>query len=90
MKHLLDSGLVIFKGDLNYRKLTGDAKWPTTTPFSEAIGPLHGKCALLSLRTCKADVVVGLEEGVAERLDGSADDKWRINGKYALISYDGP
>lgn len=48
-------------------------------------GPLHGKCALLSLRTCKADVVVGLEEGVAERLDASSDEserRWRINGKW--------
>ncbi|KAF8310776.1 DUF89-domain-containing protein [Clavulina sp. PMI_390] len=92
MKPLKESGLVIFKGDLNYRKLTADVKWPPTTPVPEALGPLSGTCSLLSLRTCKADVVVGLEPGTAERLDASEDDsvrKWRINGKYAVITYDG-
>ncbi|KDQ17073.1 hypothetical protein BOTBODRAFT_30461, partial [Botryobasidium botryosum FD-172 SS1] len=85
---LKESDLVIFKGDLNYRKLTGDVKWPTTTPFSTAIGPIKGEFALLSLRTCKADVVVGLEEGVAGRLDADESEKgWRINGKYGLISF---
>ncbi|KAG0147394.1 hypothetical protein CROQUDRAFT_76605 [Cronartium quercuum f. sp. fusiforme G11] len=83
---LKSSDLVIFKGDLNYRKLTGDAKWPTTTSFEEAIGPLNGCVNLLSLRTCKADVVVGLKPGQEEQMN-IIDSKWRINGKYGLISY---
>ncbi|KAJ1300582.1 hypothetical protein OPQ81_002236 [Rhizoctonia solani] len=87
-KLLNGSGLVIFKGDLNYRKLTGDIKWPNSTPWEEAIGPLAGRFPLLSLRTCKADVVVGLEPGVAERLDADPKEKgWRASGKYGLITF---
>ncbi|KAJ7279027.1 DUF89 domain-containing protein [Mycena rebaudengoi] len=86
---LQKSTLVIFKvplGLLSYRKLTGDVQWPAWTPFSEALGPLAGSFPLLSLRTNKADVVVGVEREVAERLDNSGS-KWRVDGRYALISF---
>ncbi|CAE6442710.1 unnamed protein product [Rhizoctonia solani] len=94
-KVLDGSGLVIFKASMteinsmiNYRKLTGDIKWPNATPWEEAIGPLAGRFPLLSLRTCKADVVVGLSPGVAERLDSDPKEKeWRASGKYGLISF---
>lgn len=83
---LSGSGLVIFKGDLNYRKLAGDVKWPVSTQFSTAIGPLAGSFPLLSLRTNKADVAVGIDEKVAENLDKKGE-KWRVSGKYALVSF---
>jgi uncharacterized protein with ATP-grasp and redox domains len=118
--------LVIFKGDLNYRKLTGDvsipfhlalpltpttapsslliiwtftnhrlqASWDPTTPFTTAIGPLGPGSGMrtLALRTCKADVVVGLPSGEDERLrateNGGGDSgarKWAWSGKYAVV-----
>ncbi|KZP30085.1 DUF89 domain-containing protein [Athelia psychrophila] len=82
-EYLSGSSLVIFKGDL---KLTGDVKWPVSTPFATALGPLAGSFPLLSLRTNKADVAVGINQAVADKLDGRGED-WRVSGKYALISY---
>lgn len=82
LEELRKSGLVIFKGDLNYRKLTQDAAWSPTTPFEESLGALAGKLDLLALRTCKSDVCVGLREGQAEELD-RRDAAWRSNGHWA-------
>ncbi|CAD0038658.1 unnamed protein product [Aureobasidium pullulans] len=80
---LKESELVIFKGDLNYRKLTGDAIGP--------LGPGSGM-RTLALRTCKADVVVGLKQGEDERLremEGGGGDsgarKWAWSGKWAVV-----
>ncbi|EMR69817.1 putative venom protein 2 protein [Eutypa lata UCREL1] len=93
---LKESELVVFKGDLNYRKLTGDAAWDPTTPFTTAIGPLGPGSGVnvLALRTCKADVVVGLKPGVDEELrakEGGGGDsgarKWAWSGKWAVVSY---
>lgn len=95
---LKESDLVIFKGDLNYRKLTGDAMWDPTTPFTQAIGPMGPSSGVnvLALRTCKADVVVGLKAGEDEKLrstEGGGGDsgqrKWAWNGKWAVVSFSG-
>ncbi|KAJ3781064.1 DUF89 domain-containing protein [Lentinula aff. detonsa] len=77
---LRGSDLVVFKGDLNYRKLTGDIKWPSWTSFEEALGPLAGSFPLLSLRTNKADVAVGLDKEVLAQIE-EKDANWRVNGK---------
>ncbi|KAI2778019.1 DUF89-domain-containing protein [Daldinia loculata] len=93
---LKSSEVVIFKGDLNYRKLTGDATWDPTTPFTKAIGPLGPGSGVnvLALRTCKADVVVGLKPGQDEELratEGGGGDsgarKWAWSGKWAVVSF---
>ncbi|KAK1770718.1 DUF89-domain-containing protein [Phialemonium atrogriseum] len=96
LEDLKTSELVVFKGDLNYRKLTGDASWDPTTPFTEAIGPLGPGSGvnILALRTCKADVVVGLKPGQDEELrqtEGGGGDsgarKWAWSGKWAVVSF---
>jgi hypothetical protein len=61
-------------------RLTGDIRWPAWTPFDVAIGPLAQSFPILSLRTNKADVVVGVKKEVAEHLDQS-DPKWRVDGR---------
>ena len=62
------------------RKLTGDIRWPAWKPINEALGPLAGAFPLLSLRTTKADVAVGVPKEVAERLD-AAEESWRVDGR---------
>lgn len=96
-KDLQESELVIFKGDLNYRKLVGDCAWDPTAPFREAIGPLgrNGEgLKVLALRTCKADTVVGLPEGTDENIrqtEGGGGDsgarKWAWSGKWAVVQF---
>lgn len=72
------------------------AKWVASTPFVEAIGPLGPGSGLnvLALRTCKADVVVGLKPGQDEELralEGGGGDSgaraWAWNGKWAVVSF---
>ncbi|KZT54779.1 DUF89-domain-containing protein [Calocera cornea HHB12733] len=85
--HLSRSDLVIFKGDLNHRKLTYDCEAPPSTPFDMAIGPmasLPGAPPVCSIRTIKSDVVVGIPEEVADRLNRD-EDGWKISGKYAVV-----
>ncbi|KLT46139.1 DUF89-domain-containing protein [Cutaneotrichosporon oleaginosum] len=86
LAELQKADLVVFKGDLNYRKLIGDGKWPATTSFEQALGPLNGTINLVSLRTNKADTICGLEPGIEERMDAEAPD-WRVSGKYAVVSF---
>ncbi|PWN42868.1 DUF89-domain-containing protein [Ceraceosorus guamensis] len=85
--HLSESDCVFFKGDLNHRKLTYDCQAPSQTPFDIAIGPLaseDGAPPVVSLRTVKSDVVVGVDEATAARLD-KEEPGWRISGKYAVV-----
>ena len=86
------SALVLFKGDLNYRKLIYDCAYPYPydTPFAEAIGPCLRTLPVVTLRTCKADVVAGLSRDIAPRLDKNVGvnheaQGWLVTGKYALL-----
>lgn len=72
--------------------------WPATTSFKEAIGPMASRnLRILTLRTCKADVAVGMSRADVDRyviptglvnnsLNVEMPD-WRVNGKCAIISF---
>ncbi|XP_028295317.1 damage-control phosphatase ARMT1 [Gouania willdenowi] len=85
---LQEADLVLFKGDLNYRKLTGDRDWEHVVDFNTALRGF-GPAPLCSLRTLKANVQVGLQPGQAEKLT-SRDPSWMTNGKYAVIQFHNP
>lgn len=74
--------LVIFKGDLNYRRLVGDAIWVLTTPLTQVAD--FFPAPLLTLRTLKSDPIAGLPPGLVEQLN-RIDQNWRFNGKRGLI-----
>jgi len=75
--------LIIFKGDLNYRKLMGDINFEYVTNFTTALGNFH-PTNVLCLRTVKSDICVGLPPGIAESLF-EKDKDWMITGNYGLI-----
>jgi len=76
------AALVILKGDANYRRLLGDAHWPPTAPFSQITG--YFPAPLVALRTLKAEIIVGLAPGRAERLTAE-DREWLVNGRRGVI-----
>ncbi|KAI8323046.1 DUF89-domain-containing protein [Martensiomyces pterosporus] len=84
---LTKSDVVLFKGDLNYRKLIYDLEWPLATPFVEAIGPIAtapSAPAIVALRTSKCDTIVGVSDEKAASLFRAEKD-WMYSGNYGVI-----
>lgn len=79
---LARAGLVILKGDVNYRRLLADRHWPHTARLESITS--YFPTSLLTLRTLKAEIAVGLEPGQAEAL-AAEDPEWLINGKRGIV-----
>lgn len=84
-RKLSEAKLIVFKGDLNYRKLFGEKNWSPETSIEEALQGFHPS-RLCSLRTLKADIVCGLKEGVAEITEAKSED-WLVTGNYGVIQF---
>lgn len=82
---LSESKLVIFKGDLNYRKLLGDVNWDPETSFKTALQGF-GPTNVCSLRTVKADCICGVKNDVVENLS-KTEPEWMETGKYGVIQF---
>lgn len=81
------SSLIIWKGDLNYRKLMSDLRWPKTTPVKEVLEPLNDLLnASLMIRILKSNIMVGLSIEKAHSLD-QEDPNWTTNGKFGLVQW---
>lgn len=78
---LSQADLLIFKGDLNYRKLVGDLAWENTTPFKTALRGFH-PTNLCTLRSIKAEVCVGFKD---KSQWASLPDNWMRSSDYAVI-----
>ena len=79
---LARAALVISKGDANYRRLVGDCHWQPTTSFASIVD--YFPAPVVALRTLKAELIVGLRDGEAERLS-ALDPTWRTNGKRGVV-----
>jgi len=82
---LANHDLVILKGDVNYRRLFGDRHWPPTTPISEAGG--YFPTSFLSLRTLKAEMILGLSQKQLKKIQSEEDPEWLINGKRGMVTF---
>ncbi|EPB67261.1 hypothetical protein ANCCEY_13651 [Ancylostoma ceylanicum] len=86
-RELSEASIIIFKGDLNYRKLVGDREWPYETPFKCVFQTaLCGflPAPVLAIRTLKSETVAGLPDDVAERMRNEPDRKWMVTGDYGV------
>jgi len=79
---LAQAKAVFIKGDANYRRLIGDARWEATTPLDVASAGFPAP--RIAVRTLKSDPLVGLPPGLVGRLD-TEDTQWRINGRRGVI-----
>ncbi len=79
---LAAASLTVLKGDLNYRRLVGDCVWPATMPFAEAAG--YFPSPVVTLRTLKSDVVVGLTPDTVTALDAQGEP-WRTSGAHGVV-----
>ncbi|MBC2902049.1 damage-control phosphatase ARMT1 family protein [Streptomyces cupreus] len=75
--------VTVLKGDLNYRRLVGDRKWPPTTSFADVTAYFPGPVA--AVRTLKSEVITGLDAGTEAALTAAEDQRWRTSGTHALI-----
>jgi uncharacterized protein with ATP-grasp and redox domains len=81
---LVQSNLLISKGDANYRRLLGDRHWPYTTPFADIVSYLPAP--LVALRTLKSEVGAGFEPEQVKFLT-EQDPHWLTNGKRGVIQF---
>jgi hypothetical protein len=81
---LAGSGLIISKGDANYRRWLGDRHWPHDTPLEQALSYTPAPLALL--RTCKSQVAAGI---ALERIAATAvqDPAWLTSGRWGVIQF---
>jgi len=82
LQPLRDAALVIVKGDANYRRVLGDAFWPSDTPFAQVVS--RTAIPVACIRTSKSDPIVGLPAGLADNLQ-AAEPRWRWSGRRGQI-----
>lgn len=85
-KELAQSDLVLFKGDMNYRRLLGDRHWDYEVPFAEIMA--YFPSPVVAIRTLKAEVVCGLRPGQAVEA-ATKDPEWMVNGEWGVVQFRG-
>jgi len=75
-----ESDIVVFKGDLNYRKLIGDRHWDFSAKTADITSYMKNNC--LVIRVLKSEVLTGLE---ANKIPDLHNKTWMYNGNYGII-----
>lgn len=81
---LAGSGLVISKGDANYRRWLGDRHWPYDAPLQQVLA--YAPAPLALLRTCKSEVAAGIAPAQLARA-AAEDPGWRTGGRWGVIQF---
>ncbi|KAH8290195.1 hypothetical protein KR054_000928 [Drosophila jambulina] len=81
--YLSEASLVIFKGDLNYRKLLGDINYSSTDSFADCLRGFQ-PASVCALRPIKTDLYCGLEVCQVEWLNED-EPEWQLSGEKAVI-----
>ena len=81
---LAKSDLILLKGDVNYRRLLEDRDWPPTTDLAEVT--VYMPAPYVTLRTLKAELIVGMAPGQAEAI-AAEDPEWLVNGERGGIHH---
>lgn len=79
---LATAGLLISKGDANYRRWLGDRHWPFDTPLASVLA--YAPAPLLLLRTSKSEVAAGLDPARVAEI-AAQDAGWQTSGRWGLI-----
>ncbi|KAM8713078.1 hypothetical protein ACLKA7_013402 [Drosophila subpalustris] len=75
--------LVIFKGDLNYRKLLDDTNYSPTASFRDCLGAFM-PTSICALRVIKSDIYCGMPVCAVDWLTED-DPQWMIKAEKAVI-----
>ncbi|XP_063835480.1 damage-control phosphatase ARMT1-like isoform X2 [Ostrinia nubilalis] len=76
---------ILFKGDLNYRKLLGERNCNPVLGFEPSLQGFI-PAPIIAVRTVKADLICGLPKGRWEQLN-KIDEQWMQKGDYGVIQF---
>lgn len=82
---LKQSNFIVFKGDLNYRKLVGDIHWDPTYSFKKALQGFY-PTTLVAVRTNKAETITGMLKSEVDEISRK-DPAWLTSGQYGVIQH---
>lgn len=74
-------GLIILKGDLNYRRLVGDKNYDYFDKIEDKMD--YAKKPILILRSLKSNVVLGIDKIDLNRVKPN----WKISGEYGIVHF---
>lgn len=84
-KAFSEAAAVILKGDANYRRLLGDLHWPYDTDFQGYVSSFWPKSCLVSLRTMKSGVALGISKEKQQEAIAARPNDWLTCGVYGQV-----